>query len=946
MSQGSPFDLLNDLTWSQQEAVTHFQGPLLILAGAGSGKTRVITRRVAWLLQQGVRPSNVLAITFTNKAAGEMKQRVDALVPGNRVWISTFHSLGARLLRQYGERIGLDRNFTIYDMDDRNKVVKQALEAAGLDNVKFTPERIGGAISKAKNQLLTPERYAATGSDFFTNTAAKVYAIYQKRLRDANGMDFDDLLYIPALALRMDEELRAELDARFKFVLIDEYQDTNSAQYEIAKRLSIDHRNLCVVGDPDQCLPAGTLIQTPRGPLPVEAIREGDEVLTCSGSGKVIGQGVSAVMVNPYHGNLVKVTLDNGKVLFATSNHVCFARLGDGSKRQRMASALFIDSRQEASTAAFHGWKYEPLPAPQSYAAGLIDRPEFEASPALKLLRNKSFQCIRAGNLCPGLLVPAYEGERLVEAEIVNVELENYADQVYDLTVPETHNFIANGVVVHNSIYKWRGSDIRNILDFERDFPDARVITLDKNYRSTPAILRAASALIDHNRQRKKKTLRTDNPDGEPVRVLTFDTGLDEANVIAQRIKEAVQAGRFSYRDFAVFVRMNALTRTLESAFVQHGVPFQIVKGLAFFERKENKDVLAYLRLLVNPADNISFLRAVNEPARGIGKVSLDHLQAYAEMNQVSLLEAAGQAAKIPAIKGKARDGLRDFHRLITELRGVTEQPPEDVIRAVLDRSGYRAMLKATGDEEDLDRLANVEELITSAKQFAAEDGSRTIRDFLEQITLASDVDSWDDRQDSVSVMTLHAAKGLEFPVVYVVAMEQGILPGERSLSKEEDVEEERRVAFVGITRAMKELYLCHARLREFRGQTLYAIPSMFLEELPDEVAQVDLSSHGGRSPAHDQWRGGSRAATEAWAELGHKPPAPLPPPIPHTVTTNPDADGYERGQIVQHEQYGIGTVTDLSGYGALRKIKIRFAVGGEKTFIADKVRLKVVTKK
>src|SRR5215218_1552212 len=277
MSQGSPFDLLNDLTWSQQEAVTHFEGPLLILAGAGSGKTRVITRRVAWLLHQGVRPSNILAITFTNKAAGEMKQRVEALVPGNRVWISTFHSLGARLLRQYGERVGLDRNFTIYDTDDRNKVVKQALEAAGLDNVKFTPERIGGAISKAKNQLLTPERYAATGSDFFTNTAAKVYAIYQKRLRDANGMDFDDLLYIPALALRMDEELRAELDARFKFVLIDEYQDTNSAQ----------------------CVPPGTLVATPTGPKPIEQLKEGDSVLSGFGWGKAAAVQIEKVMRNP-----------------------------------------------------------------------------------------------------------------------------------------------------------------------------------------------------------------------------------------------------------------------------------------------------------------------------------------------------------------------------------------------------------------------------------------------------------------------------------------------------------------------------------------------------------------------------------------------------------------------------------------------------------------------
>jgi DNA helicase II / ATP-dependent DNA helicase PcrA len=747
MSHGSQFDLLNDLTWAQQEAVTHFEGPLLILAGAGSGKTRVITRRVAWLLQQGVRPGNVLAITFTNKAAGEMKQRVDALVPGNRVWISTFHSLGARLLRQYGDRIGLDRNFTIYDTDDRNKVIKQALDTAGLDNVKFTPERIGGAISKAKNQLLTPEKYAATGSDFFTNTAAKVYGIYQKKLRDAHGLDFDDLLYIPALALRLDEELRAELDARFKFVMVDEYQDTNGAQYEIAKRLSVDNRNLCVVGDPDQ------------------------------------------------------------------------------------------------------------------------------------------------------------------------------------------------------SIYKWRGSDIKNILDFERDFPDARVITLDKNYRSTPAILRAADAVIANNRQRKKKILRTDNNEGEPVRVLTFDTGLDEANLVAQRIRDAVESSKFKYRDFAVFVRMNALTRTLESAFVQRGVPFQIVKGLAFFDRKENRDVLGYLRLLVNPSDNISFLRAVNEPARGIGKVSLEHLQAFAELNQISLLESSGQVAKIPAIKGKARDGLREFHRLMGELRGMVELPPEDVIRAVLDKSGYREMLRSSAVDEDIDRLANVEELITSAKQFTAEDGSRTTRDFLEQITLASDVDSWDERQDCVSVMTLHAAKGLEFPVVYVIAMEQGILPGERSLKNEDDVEEERRVAFVGITRAMKELFLCHARLRDFRGQTLYAIPSMFLEELPDDIVQVDLGAHGGRSPAQEQWRGGSRAATAAWSELGHKP-VPLPPAIPHTVTLSPDANGYERGQIVQHEQYGIGTISEVGGYGALRKVKIRFAIGGEKTFIADKVKLKVVTKR
>jgi DNA helicase II / ATP-dependent DNA helicase PcrA len=751
-----PFDLLDELTWPQQEAVTHKDGPLLILAAAGSGKTRVITRRVAWLLQQGVRASNILAITFTNKAAKEMKARVDALVPGNRVWVSTFHSLGARLLRQYGDRIGLDKNFTIYDIDDRNKLIKICMAASTFDMSKFTPERIGGAISKAKNQLLTPEKYLSTNPDFFTRTVAEVYAVYQRKLREANAMDFDDLLYIPALALRLNEELRAELDARFRYVMIDEYQDTNGAQYEMARKLSKDYPNICVVGDPDQ------------------------------------------------------------------------------------------------------------------------------------------------------------------------------------------------------SIYRWRGSDIKNILDFERDFPDARVISLEKNYRSTPAILRAADALINRNKQRKKKALTTDNAEGEPVRQLTFDTGLDEAMLVAKRIKDSVSKGHFSYRDFAVFVRINALTRALETAFVQHAVPFQIVKGLAFFDRKENKDVLAYLKLLVNPMDNVAFLRVVNEPPRGIGKTTLDRLQAFADDNQLNLTEACSKLASFPDIKGKALTGLRDFCRMMDDLRRKLDEPPEDVIDAVLTVSGYRAMLKADKADDDVDRLANVEELITSAKQFSGIDGNRSTRDFLEQITLASDTDQYDESQDRVSVMTIHASKGLEFPVVYILAMEQGILPGERSLEHKEDLEEERRVAFVAMTRAKKELYLCHTRMREFRGQTLYAIPSMFLEELPDEVEQMDLSAHGGRIPSHDNYRSGGRTSNIDWAfaPAVSRPPttswkAPESTAVSSgTVTHTANPDGYAVGDLVQHESYGVGTVSEVSGHGSLRKIKIRFAQQGLKTFVASMVKLKVIPKK
>ena len=741
-------DLLEDLTYAQRAAVTHLDGPLLILAGAGSGKTRVITRRVAWLLEQGVRPANVLAITFTNKAADEMRQRVEALVPGCRVWISTFHALGARLLRQYGERLGLDRNFTIYDQTDRAKLVKIALEDAGVGE-RFTPETIQSAISKAKNQLLSPERYAQkASSDFFSQVVARVYPAYEKRLRDANALDFDDLLYWPALAMKHQQELRAELDARFRYVLIDEYQDTNSAQYALARGLSVDYPNLCVVGDPDQ------------------------------------------------------------------------------------------------------------------------------------------------------------------------------------------------------SIYGWRGSDIRNILDFERDFPGARVLTLSTNYRSTRSILRAASHLIALNKNRKPKDLVTDNPEGDPVAVLTFDNGTEEAEGVARRIRTAVEKHGRKYRDFAVFLRINALSRGLEQAFIKERVPYQIVKGLAFFDRKENRDVLAYLRLLLNPRDDLSFLRAVNEPARGIGKVSLEHLRAYAEPRELGLLAAAGDAASIPAIKGRAATSLREFARLMAELRELREAPPDEVIRQVLDRSGYRQMLKDSGNEEDEERLANIEELITAARQFAELDGSHTIAHFLETITLASDVDGWDERQDCVSIMTLHAAKGLEFPVVYMVAVEQGILPHERSLSRGDQVEEERRLAFVGMTRAKEELYLTHGRLREFRGQTLYAIPSMFLDELPESVERLDLS--GGRAQqTMDRWRGGSAAAREGWLDAGIKP-EPVPPqrktgPLDDLSGAGAATADYAAGTMVRHEKYGVGRVLEVGGHGVLRKVKVRFSRAGERTFLVDKVELEII---
>jgi DNA helicase-2/ATP-dependent DNA helicase PcrA len=737
-------DLLADLNEAQREAVLHREGPLLILAGAGSGKTRVITRRVAYLLEQGIPPGQILAITFTNKAAGEMRQRIDALSPGNKVWISTFHSLGVRLLRQYHDRFDVDRNFTIYDQNDRVTIVKQALEDAGIESGRATPESVMSAISKAKNELRSPERYGREAKDFFEHLVTKVYTAYERRLRNANALDFDDLLYWPALTLKNKPDFRAELDARFRFVLVDEYQDTNAAQYDIARYLTIDHPNLCVVGDPDQ------------------------------------------------------------------------------------------------------------------------------------------------------------------------------------------------------SIYRFRGSDIRNILNFERDFPSARVLTLSLNYRSTASILAAADALIAHNRQRKPKTLSTLNPQGQKVQALTYPSSVEEAQGVARRIREAVQAGKRRYRDFAILVRMNALTRGVETAFVQHQVPFQIVKGLAFFDRKENRDVIAYLRLLVNPRDDVSFQRVVNEPARGIGKTTLDHLARYAAGQEIGLLEACGRAEFIPGLKARAATALRDFHALLGRLGAFREVPPHDVIREVLDLSGYRKMLKESKDEEDQQRLANIEELITAAAQFAKENSTATIADFLESITLSSDLDSWDSEQDVVSVMTMHAAKGLEFPVVFVMAVEQGILPHDRSLSrpdKPEELEEERRLAYVGMTRAMEELYLTRAVQREFRGQMLNPIPSMFLDELPPHVVDFFDAAGNGTMSIADRWRGGGGpAAEEGWNDTGMRP-IPMPPPPKRRRL-----DRFSQGMTVRHARHGVGQVVAVSVLGGRQTVKVRFQTAGVLTLIISEETLEILS--
>jgi DNA helicase-2/ATP-dependent DNA helicase PcrA len=672
-----------------------------------------------------------------------MRERIGSLVPDSGVWVGTFHGLCARLLRTYAPLVGLDRGFTIYDQADRLRAVKQAMERMDLDGMTVTPERIDAAISRAKNDLVTPEIMARRAGDHIAAVTSRVFAAYQERLRESSAVDFDDLLSHMVTIVRDHPDVRKSLDARFRYVLVDEYQDTNLAQYAIVRALSRDHPNLCVTGDPDQ------------------------------------------------------------------------------------------------------------------------------------------------------------------------------------------------------SIYGWRGANLNNILEFEKDFPGCRVVKLERNYRSTRNILRVADHLIRFNRRRKAKSLTTENPDGQPVELTVYSTEADEARGVASKIVELVREGTYRFGEVAVFCRVTALTRNFEMAFRAARIPYQVVGGVSFYERQEVKDVLAYLNLLANPKDDVAFDRVVNVPPRGLGKTSLDRLADRARALGLPLLAMARQAQAVPGLKDKAARGFRDFGLLMDELSALRDHTAEEVIRKLLTLTGYRDALAADSKGDGEDRLANIDELVSAAREFDREHPGASILDFMEEISLASAVDRWKDEGGAVTLMTLHAAKGLEFPVAFIVGLEQGILPHSRANEDESEQEEERRLLFVGITRAKRELYLSQCRVREFRGQRLATIPSMFLGELPEGPMIVrDLSEAE------------TSAAISGWRRLE---PRPALPPREVRVTTAPelagrpapadpgDLDAFQPGISVLHPQYGIGRIVAIDGAGPNRKGRVAFTVGGEKTFILAKSPLRPV---
>lgn len=719
----SIFANLND---RQKEAVNCTEGPLLITAGAGSGKTKVLTCRIAHLLELGVAPYRILAITFTNKAAREMKERVQKLVgvQADKIWLSTFHSFCAKLLRfELDGFHGYNRNFTIYDSSDQLVLMKDCLKDMNLDDKHFPPRSVLAAISAGKNMLLDEKAFAQQAGDFHQQQIAKVYELYQKKLRDNNALDFDDLLMLAVQLLQENAAVREKYQSRFQYLLVDEYQDTNHAQYVLTKILAARWRNICVVGDADQ------------------------------------------------------------------------------------------------------------------------------------------------------------------------------------------------------SIYAWRGADIRNIMDFNRDYPDATNIKLEQNYRSTKTILQAANAVIENNEDRPKKVLWTENPGGQKVIHYHAQTEYDEADYVAGVIKNRHEIEGEAYGDMAILFRTNAQSRVLEEKLMLQGIPYTMVGGTKFYDRKEIKDVLAYLRLLYNPEDSLSLTRIINVPKRNIGATTLEHVADYAEEQGISLFEALSETEELPVTK-RAKTALENFSALILDLLGqVEEKDVLSLMETVIQETGYGNMLdqEAARDPQGESRKENVGQLLNVAKEYLDSNPDGNLQDFLENVALVSDVDSFEENESKVTLMTLHAAKGLEFPVVFLVGLDEGLFPHSRTLMDPAQIEEERRLAYVGITRAERQLYVTNASTRTMYGRVSAYLPSRFLEEIPHEL--VEDFHRRRETPSGRQQRtfvpGPQRVSI-------------LTKPIVQSLPKKRPVDtSFKKGDKVRHKIWGIGTVLEVIGSGPNMQMRIQFPTKG-----------------
>lgn len=738
-------DCTYGLNPQQAEAVINTEGPMLIMAGAGSGKTKVLTCRVANLLQKGVRPYRILAITFTNKAAAEMRERVNNMSgpAAKDVWLFTFHAFCARFLRMEIDKLpGYGGNFAIYDTADSQNLIKQILKEMNLDDKRFQPSGILSRISNAKNALQDAAAFARQAGDFYEQKVADIYSRYEQKLQLNNALDFDDLLMLSIKLLQENKEVREKYQDRFDYLLVDEYQDTNHAQYLLTKFLAAKHRNICVVGDADQ------------------------------------------------------------------------------------------------------------------------------------------------------------------------------------------------------SIYGWRGADIQNILDFEKDYPDAKVIKLEQNYRSTQIILDAANAVIENNTGRKPKNLWTENKSGADIIYFQAVDERDEARFVIEQLQNLQRTENKKLGDMAILYRTNTQSRIFEEMLIKSGISYNMVGGLKFYERKEIKDIIAYLRVIFNPADSLSLLRIINVPKRGIGDASLAKIQAYAAANNVSLFEAVSNAAAIDGLSSRFVSKLDDLAGIIFELMNLAnEAPVEDLIDRVLRDTGYLEELENERTPQAQSRIDNLHELISVAQEFAASEEENNLENFLAHVALVSDIDDTELGEDAITLMTLHSSKGLEFPVVFLVGMEEGLFPHVRTLMDETEIEEERRLCYVGITRAKEKLFLSSTKMRTIYGNTVTYPPSRFLQEIPARLVKTIKRQE--RFSALENFK----QVSEKYSARPQKPASTFNPhsfmPQKPAAAAGGTGTRFNTGDRVSHSKWGEGMVVSVKDSPDGQEVKVAFAGAGVRSLLTKYAVLK-----
>jgi DNA helicase-2/ATP-dependent DNA helicase PcrA len=903
-------ELVAGLNPAQREAVAHLEGPLLIFAGAGSGKTRVLTTRIANLIaQRKVWPDRLLAVTFTNKAAREMRERVARLVQGtDRMWVGTFHATAVRMLRRDAERLGLPRSFTIFDDDDSRAALKRVLDELRLDPKKYPPALIANQISRAKNELIGPERFP--DRSYQDEIIRRCYERYELVLQRSGGLDFDDLIVKVVRLLQTDEEALDRWRDRFRHVLVDEYQDTNHAQYVLVKLIAEGHRNLAVVGDDDQCLVAGTAVTMADGSTrPIEAVRAGDLVRSGFGGGEFRPARVLRVHRSWARGPGVAITTRAGRRLVSTPEHTHFAGRRDGTPLTAAAVVELCGAGPRGTHRLRVGGRY----ADAVEFGDLLRRAAAAPAVALqaRLAPSEPLPFLPASEVRAGMAMFTARGGYDVVERVERVRLD---DCVYDLDIDRTHNFVAGGLVTHNSVYGWRGADVRNILDFKKDYPEATVVHLEQNYRSTQAILDTAYHVIRHNPERAPKRLWTDRVGGEQVSAAQLYNEVEEAEYVADELERLRRVEGRRYGDFAVLYRVNAQSRSFEDVFGRRRIPYRLVGGVRFWERREVKDLLAYLRVVQNPADTVSFARIVNVPRRKVGPVSVDAVVTAATERGTTVLEALARPEAIAGLPKAALAPLERFRQQLESLRAtVGALPPSELIDHVIEVTGLEGHY-ADGTPQGDARIENLQELRGLAQEFDThEDLAEALELFLTEVTLRSDVDAYTEDDDGVTLITLHMVKGLEFPVVFLVGMEENLLPHRRAVEDERELPEERRLCYVGITRAQDRLYLTCAFRRHLYGQAQPGFPSRFLTEIPQTLLAAPRRGAAPVAPP----RGGYR---ERLVERQVQA-APAGPPVQR----------FREGDRVDHPKFGRGVVMKSTLTRTDEELVVRFDSAGVK---------------